>query len=319
MEEVRRHVPVLLAEVVQGLGCSPHGLYIDCTIGEGGHAEAILRASAPDGKVIGIDQDESTVQFARERLKPFGERVQLVRAPFFDLQDIAANRGVRHVDGILFDLGISSRLLDDPERGFSFQNDGPLDMRMDRRRERRASDLVNQLSSDALEEILRTWGEERWSRRIAQAILRERAKQPITRTLQLAGIVVAAIPARYRSRDRHPATRTFQALRIAVNEELRYLSDSLRVAVSLLKPGGRIGVISFHSLEDRIVKETYRDLARGCICPRDIPVCACHRSAQVQLVTRKPIRPSEREVDENPRSRSARLRVAEKMGHSQIA
>jgi 16S rRNA (cytosine1402-N4)-methyltransferase len=306
------HTPVLLAEVLEGLGCAPGGVYLDGTLGEGGHAEAILRASSPDGRLIGLDQDEEAVAFSKRRLEDFGERATLMHASFFNLGEIAEGLGIREVDGVLLDLGISSRQLAVPDRGFSFMKDGPLDMRMDRCRERTAADLVNRLSEAELEEILKVYGEERWARRIAQAVVRERSIHPITQTLSLSDIVKRAIPRRFQSPDRHPATRTFQALRIAVNEELEGLAEAIRQGVHLLKPGGRIGVISFHSLEDRIVKEVYGELGRGCVCPRSFPVCVCGRKSVLQRVTRKPVCPTSLEVSRNPRARSAKLRLAER-------
>lgn len=306
---------MLVPEVVAGLACSPHKVFVDGTVGHGGHAEALLRASAPDGRLIGLDQDEAAITRARERLTPFGGRVTLIHASFFDLQEVLAAQGMTRVDGILLDLGVSTRQLKDAERGFSFQIDGPLDMRMDRRREVRAADLVNESSAKELEEILRVWGEERWARRIAEAIVRDRKDHPVTRTLQLAEIVTLAIPARYRPRDRHPATKTFQALRIAVNDELTRLEPAIEEAVTLLNPGGRIGVIAFHSLEDRRVKDRFRQLSRGCVCPRSFPVCVCNHLPWIQVMTRRPILPSQEEVARNARARSAKLRIAERLVH----
>jgi 16S rRNA (cytosine1402-N4)-methyltransferase len=309
----RPHLPVLVSEVLEGLQCGAQGLYIDATVGYGGHAEAILEASAPDGRLIGIDQDEEAAAFSRERLRRFGSRATVVQGSFFEMASIVGSLGIPEADGILLDLGVSSAQLKDPERGFSFSSDGPLDMRMDRKNPVQASDLVNQLPAEELEEIFSSFGEERWSRRIARAIVRERTESPITRTLQLAELVNRAIPARYRPRGRHPATRVFQALRIAVNRELEGLAGAVEDGISLLKSEGRIAAITFHSLEDRVIKEKFRDLSRGCVCPRTFPVCVCGRTPLVRLVVRKPIVPSPGEVRRNPRSRSAKLRVAEKI------
>ncbi|MBI4715305.1 MAG: 16S rRNA (cytosine(1402)-N(4))-methyltransferase RsmH [Nitrospirae bacterium] len=313
MRDSPRHVPVLVAEVVAGLVCAPGGVFIDGTVGEGGHAAAILRATAPDGRVIGIDQDAEALASARQHLEGFGDRVTLVHDSFFHLSGVAERLGIREVDGILLDLGVSSLQLDRGELGFSFSVDGPLDMRMDPRSEVQASDLVNRLTAAELEHLLKTYGEERWARRIARSLVREREKRPILRTRHLAEVVTLAVPTPSRYGARHPATRTFQALRIAVNRELEGLDPAVRAGVDLLKPGGRIGVISFHSLEDRIIKDLYRDLSRGCVCPRTFPVCICRRTPVLRPVTRKPMIPTEEEIQKNPRSRSAKLRIAEKL------
>ncbi len=299
-----RHEPVLLAEVLGDLRPKPGGLYLDCTIGGAGHAEAILGA-ADDSRLIGIDRDARAVELGGERLGRFGDRVELHHGRFEDMKTVLAGR---RPDGILMDLGVSSAMFDDPSRGFSFRFDGPLDMRMDVSQLLTASEIVNKWDEAELVRIFREYGEERFSKRIARLIVRGRE---ITSTLQLADLVASAYP---KGRQRiHPATRVFMALRIAVNGELEGLGDALRDAVDCLSPkGGRLAVITFHSLEDRIVKRAFAALAVGCVCPPRIPVCVCGHKALVRLVHRKPVAPSDGEIAGNPRSRSALLRVVEK-------
>jgi len=298
------HIPVLYQEVLTGLQVKPGGRYIDATVGGGGHARGILKASAPDGELLGIDADPMAIALATEQLAEFGKRVTLVQGNFAELEDIALERGIYPVDGLLFDLGLSSIQLGAVERGFSFQLDGPLDMRFDPRQTLTAADLVNSLSAKELEDILSRYGEEPQARRIARAIVKER---PLHTTGELAALVERTVGRRRRI---HPATRVFQALRIAVNAELECLAKALPQALRLLKPGGRLAVISFHSLEDRLVKEFFRKEARDCLCPPEAPVCTCGHRASLGIVTKKPIRPSAEEVAANPRSRSARLRIA---------
>ncbi|MGC9335744.1 MAG: 16S rRNA (cytosine(1402)-N(4))-methyltransferase RsmH [Anaerolineae bacterium] len=300
------HVPVLLTEVLAGLAVQPGGFYIDATLGAGGHAAGILRASAPDGRLLGLDADPEAVSFARQRLRAFGERATLGVGNFRHLSIVAARQGLTQVDGILMDLGLSSRQLADAERGFSFSQEGPLDMRMDPSSGPTAAELVNSLGETELAEILWKYGEERYSRRIARAIV---ARRPVTTTGHLADLVAQTIGHREKI---HPATRTFQALRIAVNDELTALAEALPQARDLLRPGGRLAVIAFHSLEDRLVKRFYQRESRDCVCPPEAPFCVCGHQATLEVITRKPIRPSDAEVAENPRSRSARLRVAER-------
>jgi 16S rRNA (cytosine1402-N4)-methyltransferase len=306
------HRPVLLRETVAALGCRPGGSWVDGTLGAGGHAEEILRATSPDGHLLGLDRDAEALDLARRRLEPFAARIELRHADYRSLPEILAAAGVPAIDGILLDLGVSSLQLDDPARGFSFQEDGPLDMRMDRTQRTTAADLVNGLPPREIAALLQRFGEEPAARRVARAIAAEREREPIRTTGRLAGILQRTVGARGPGRI-HPATRTFQALRIAVNDELEGLDSLLEEAVGCLKPGGRIAVIAFHSLEDRIVKRTLRGLAHRCICPRDLPRCACGRPDLVRLVTRKAVRPGDDEVRDNPRSRSARLRVAERL------
>lgn len=308
MENVFVHTPVLYQEVLTGLQVRPGGRYIDCTLGEGGHAEGILEASSPDGRLLGIDADPAALEIAEKRLTPFGGRVTLVNDNFIRLREIAARHRFLPADGIVFDLGVSSLQLQKGERGFSFQREGPLDMRLNpARQETRAFDLVNELSERELAEILFRFGEERLARRIARTIVQNR---PLTTTKQLAAVIERAVGRRRRI---HPATRTFQALRIAVNSDLQTLRAALPQAVDCLTSGGRLAVISFHSLEDRIVKEYFRQEASHCICPPEAPVCTCQHRATVAIVTRKALRPSPEEVERNPRSRSARLRIASRL------
>lgn len=281
---------------------------MDCTVGAGGHAFGILEASQPDGRLLGMDLDPQALQLARQRLEPFGERAILVQASYATLRAQLDLLGWDLVNGILLDLGLSSMQLDTPERGFSFQADGPLDMRFDPRQPIRAADLVNTLPEKELANLLYEYGEERRSRQVAQAIVRAR---PVHTTRQLAQIVAGATGGG--SAGIHPATRTFQALRIAVNRELESLEAVLPQAVASLEPGGRLAVIAFHSLEDRIVKQFFRQESRDCLCPPRQPVCTCGHTATIKEITRRPIRPQPAEIMDNPRARSARLRVAERL------
>jgi len=310
--DVEIHRPVLLEETLAALGCRPGGFWVDGTIGMGGHAQAILRATSPGGRLLGCDRDSEALQRARGRLASFGERAVLRHADHRNLPGILDEIGIETVDGILLDLGVSSFQLDDPGRGFSFQKDGPLDMRMDRTQPVTAATLVGTLSERDIASILARFGEEPAARRIARAIVAERVKSPLDSTARLAGVVAGAAGS-MRRRHVHPATRSFQALRIAVNQELAGLDRLLEDLALRLCSGGRLAVISFHSLEDRIVKDTFRGLAHRCRCPRDLPVCGCGRPDRVRLVGRRPIRPSPAEVRDNPRSRSARLRAAERL------
>ncbi len=285
--------------------------YIDATVGGGGHAREILKASAPDGRLLGLDRDLGALQMAGEELAEFGERVILVHGSFAHLGDVAADQGFSPADGVLFDLGLSSLQLADAERGFSFMSEGPLDMRFDPTSPGpTAADLINELSADALADLFYEFGEERQSRRIAAAVVEAR---PIHGTGELVEVIKGAVG---RRRGRlHPATLVFQALRIAVNQELSALKAALPQAVGLLRPGGRLAVIAFHSLEDRIVKRFIRRESKDCVCPRELPICTCEHTATLRVVTRKPVYPTEEEMAENPRSRSARLRVAERKGY----
>lgn len=311
------HVPVLLPETIAALQPRPGGRYVDATLGGGGHAEKILELSGPNGTLLGIDADPKAISAARSRLARFGDRLTLVETYFDDLAPVAREEGFSGVDGVLFDLGVSSPQLDQPERGFSFGGDAPLDMRFGPSAPRSAAELVNELSLEELQRIFSEYGEERFARRIAQRIVAERRTQVIHTTGQLAAIVARARPGRGRERI-HPATRVFQALRIAVNDELGRLRRALPQAVGLLSEGARLAVISFHSLEDRIVKQFIRDAERGCICPPDLPRCVCGGTSTLAAVTRKPVTASPTEIEANPRARSAKLRVAQRAGSQTI-
>ena len=310
------HVPVLLPAVLAHLRAAalPAGYFVDATVGAGGHAAAVLSA-APQAHLLGLDRDPRALELAAERLSPFGERATLRHASYTQLGEIVPawlallGADASGVDGILLDLGLSSMQLDDPARGFAFRHEGPLDMRFDPAAPLTAEEIVNTWSAEEIADVLFRYGEERHSRRIARAIV---AARPLTNTRQLAEVVAGAV--RGPRQKIHPATRTFQALRIAVNDELGALERTLPVAIDLLRPGGRLAVISFHSLEDRIVKRVFRREATDCLCPPKQPVCTCGHVARVRLVTRKPIRATEQEIRANPRSRSARLRVVERLG-----
>ena len=307
------HKPVMVGEVIASLRCRAGAVYVDGTVGGGGHASEILENTAPDGLLIGIDADGDALREAGRRLAPFGDRKILVKGNFADMETILAGMNIGKVDGILLDLGVSSHQLDTADRGFSFTLDAPLDMRMDRSLGISAYDLIHTLSADELERIIREYGEERMAGRIARAIVERRNLSPIRTTADLAGVVVRALPRRRGPARIHPATRTFQALRIAVNDELANLYRATAVGMEHLKEGGRFSVISFHSLEDRIVKNAFRAGEKGCICPPDLPVCACGRKPTMKVLTRKPVVPGEEEIHDNPRARSAKLRTAERI------
>lgn len=308
MKELLPHQPVLYNEIIHLLQPLRAGRYVDGTLGAAGHAWGILKASEPDGLILGFDIDDHALQLARARLEEFGNRAKLVHDSFTNLADQLTAMGWDKVDGILLDLGLSSMQLDTPERGFSFRQDALLDMRFDLRNPVRAVNLVNNLSEKELADLLYTFGEERRSRKVARAIIRAR---PIETTLQLANVVADATSSG--RRGMHPATRTFQALRIAVNQELDALQEVLPQAVDSLNPNGRLAVISYHSLEDRIVKQFFRRESTDCICPPKQPVCDCGHLASVRRITRRPVRPQKDEIERNPRARSARLRVVEKL------
>jgi len=307
--ETTAHVPVLLEEVLTYLAPRPGAVIVDATVGEGGHAEAILQRIAPAGRLIGLDRDADAVLRAEERLRRYGQNVTLRQANFAALRSVLSEVGVGLVDGVLFDLGVSTRQLLEPERGFSFEREGPLDMRMDPSQAVTAAELVNTLSERELAALIYRYGEERASRRIARQIV---ARRPLRTTRDLARAVEAAIGS---GRGRlHPATRTFQALRIATNAETDALASGLPQAIESLRPGGRLCVISFHSLEDRVVKQALSAGARGCTCPPDVPVCTCGRQRTLRVITKKPVTPTLEEVRRNPRARSAKLRAAERLG-----
>lgn len=302
------HTPVLLPEAVKFLSVQAGGRYLDCTVGGGGHAVAILEAAAPGGLLLGIDADPQAIEFASSRLQPFGESVRLVQASFRNLEQVCRQHSFVPVHGVLFDLGLSSLQLADRERGFSFQVEAPLDMRFSPDQPLTAADIVNDYSEQDLADLIWRYGEERASRRVARAVVRAR---PLRTTTELAAVVAAAVPGARGHID--PATRTFQALRIAVNDELSALSEALAQAVRVLGHGGRLVVISFHSLEDRIVKQFIQREARDCVCPPEVVQCVCGHRASLRAVSRGAVRPTEAEVIANPRSRSARLRAAEKL------
>ncbi len=306
------HIPVLLQEAVDLLAPRSGGVYIDGTVGAGGHAAEILKRSAPDGILIGLDQDNESVERAKAVLAIYGKRAIIQKANYRDLPEVLARLGFNFVDGVLLDLGISWFHVKMPERGFSFLLEGPLDMRMDTSRLQTAADLVNSLSQDDLARIIREYGEERRAGTIAKAIVRARVRGAITSTIQLAEIISGVFP-RYPPRRIHPATLTFQALRIAVNDELGSLREGVDKIISLLKPGGRFAAISFHSLEDRIVKQAFAVFAKGCICPPKMPVCSCGKKPVLKILTSRPISAGPDEIERNPASRSAKLRAAEKL------
>ncbi|MDD7676415.1 MAG: 16S rRNA (cytosine(1402)-N(4))-methyltransferase RsmH [Eubacteriales bacterium] len=306
------HKPVMFEECMQALDLKPDGVYVDGTAGGGGHSYGIA-SRLTSGRLIAIDQDSAAIEAAGARLAQFGSRVTLVRDNFRNLSAILDGLEIHHIDGILLDLGVSSYQLDTAERGFSYNADAPLDMKMDRRKSLSAYNVVNEYSADRLRRILYDYGEERFAPRIAAAIVAQRQKAPIETTGQLVDIIKSAIPAAARDGGHHPAKRSFQAIRIEVNGELDVIEPALRAAVSRLNPGGRAAVITFHSLEDRIVKQTFASLASGCTCPKDFPVCVCGKRPTVRLVGGKPIQPGKQELEQNPRSRSAKLRVAQKL------
>lgn len=304
------HVPVMLREVVAHLVSRAGGVYVDCTLGVGGHTLGILETD-PYSRIFGIDIDPEAIALAKERLKNYGDRVSFVKGNFADLISLLNQHSISEVDGVLMDLGVSSIQLDTPERGFSFRYNAPLDMRMDQTADKPISYELNKESTDRLTEIIKEFGEERWAKRIARNIVTARERSPITTTARLAEIIERSVP---RSGESiHPATRTFQALRIYKNRELENLESGLDQAIQILKTDGRICVISFHSLEDRIVKNTFRTLERGCICPPKIPKCICGKKPVIKIITKRPIIPGDEEIKANPRSRSSKMRVAEKL------
>lgn len=313
------HVTVLKKEAIDGLHIRPDGIYVDCTLGGGGHSSGIAERLNSDGMLIALDQDDTALQNAQNTLAMRFPNVRLVKSNFRHLQQALAELpipqkdGIPQVDGILYDLGVSSPQLDEADRGFSYNQDAELDMRMDREGRLTAKDIVNTWNESDISRILSEYGEEKFARRIARKIVEARQKQPIETTGQLAELIKEAIPAAARRTGPHPAKRSFQALRIAVNDELNALQESLQQAVKCLFPGGRVAVITFHSLEDRICKLFFAKFVEKCICPPNLPVCICHKKGEIKLINRKPILPSERELAENPRARSAKLRIAEKL------
>ena len=309
-----QHIPVLCNEVLDFLEPKSGGIYVDATVGVGGHSSAILAESSPNGRIIGIDLDADALEISRARLHTFTDRYLLIHGNFARMDTLLENYSVEAVDGILLDLGVSSMQLDTPGRGFGFKHTGPLDMRMNPRQSLLAVQVVNDSSIETLVDIFKRYGEERFARRIAYRIVQARQKEPITTTTRLADIVKAAIP--QKASRIHPATRVFQALRIYVNAELENLDTGLDAAISLLKPGGCLCVITFHSLEDRIVKRRFQRCARTCICPPKTPVCICEHEPSLQILTKRPVLPAAGEVQANPRARSAKLRAARKISFS---
>ena len=307
------HLSVLPEEVLALLDPAPGGVYLDGTVGGGGHARLILEASAPDGRLIGLDRDPSALHKAAEVLAPFGDRVVLRHRNFTDAAGVLAELGISDLDGMLLDLGVSSHQLDEASRGFSFRGEAPLDMRMDPTGGQTAADVVNAAAAEELVRIFREYGEERFAGRIARRIVQVRQQQPLTTTRQLAELVRDTVPGGKVPARIHPATRVFQALRIHVNQELDHVSRGIATAIDLLKPGGRFVVISFHSLEDRIVKRFFQEEAKGCICPPRLPACVCNHRPRLEVLTRKGVRASEAEVEANPRARSAVLRAVRRI------
>lgn len=313
MSEIYTHRPVLLGECIEALNIRPEGIYLDGTLGRAGHSREIARRLSGSGRLICVDRDQAALDAAQERLGEWMDRVTLVHSNFDRVSEILDELGISGVDGMLFDLGVSSPQLDDGSRGFSYMADAPLDMRMDRSEGLTAADVVNTWSQEELRRILFQYGEERYAPLIAAAIVRRREERPIETTLELVDIIKEAMPARALKEKQHPAKRSFQAIRIAVNDELSSVDRMIQSAVPRLNKGGRLAVITFHSLEDRIVKTGFGAFAKGCICPPDFPVCVCGRTPDIKLVNKKPILPSQQEIEENPRARSAKLRVAEKL------
>lgn len=307
------HKPVMLEQCLEYLSIKDDGIYIDATLGGGGHSAAIA-ARLKTGRLLGIDRDSDAIQAALKKMARYGELFMPVKANFFEIAARATEAGFDRVDGILFDLGVSSYQLDNPDRGFSYMAEAPLDMRMDNQRGQTAADVVNGYPKSELERILMEYGEEKFARSIAAAIIRERSGHTIKTTAELSDIIISAIPrAAARAEKQHPAKRSFQAIRIEVNGELEAIKKAIPEAVSLLSPGGRLCVITFHSLEDRIIKRIFVDLSQGCVCPREFPICICGKKPVLKVLTKKPVRADENEQKENPRSRSAKLRVAEKI------
>ena len=308
-----RHVPVMVEEVIAYLGCMPGKTYVDGTLGGGGHAKAIVQHIEPNGFLVGIDKDPAALAVVSESLRGYASRIELFNDDFAHAPHIVAERCGGKVDGILLDLGLSLYQLEGSGRGFSFRRDEPLDMRMNPKQEHTASHIVNRFSRGQLAEIISGYGEERWAGRIADAIVNARRSRPIDSSLAFAEVVKTAIPAKHRPKRIHPATRTFQAIRIAVNREIGSLKAFLDGAADLLNPNGRLCVISFHSLEDRMVKQQFKHMADPCRCPPDFPLCTCGKKPQVRILTKKPVRPNPNAVEVNPMARSAKLRVVEKL------
>lgn len=312
-----KHTSILLEETIENLDIKKDGIYVDGTLGGGGHSLEICKRLGEGGRLIGIDQDEAAIEAGRQRLVDFAEQVTIVRSNYCEMKQVLARLGIDKVDGILLDLGVSSYQLDTAERGFSYREDAPLDMRMDRRQTQTARDIVNEYSEMRLYQIIRDYGEDKFAKNIAKHIVAARQEKPIETTLELSEIIKRAIPMKVRAVGGHPAKRTFQAIRIELNHELEVLQNSLEEMIDLLDDGGRICIITFHSLEDRIVKGIFRKNENPCECPPSFPVCVCGKKPKGKVITRKPILPSDREMEENSRSKSAKLRVFMKVCQQQ--
>lgn len=306
------HVSVLLDECIENLNIKPDGVYVDCTMGGAGHSKEIVKKLSNKGLFIGFDQDKNAIKTAKERLSEYSDRVKFVHSNFENIKDELEKIGVYKIDGVLADLGVSSHQLDEADRGFSYMQDAPLDMRMDVRCEFSAYDVVNGYTEEELAKIIKDYGEENWAKRIAKFIVEERKEKKIETTKELVDIIKKAIPKKARIDGPHPAKRTFQAIRIEVNNELGVITKMIEDASSIMNKGGRICIITFHSLEDRIVKNAFKELSLDCICPPHLLMCQCDKKSEVKIITRKPIIPTDEEIEVNPRSRSAKLRVAEK-------
>ena len=306
-----KHKSVLLNETIDGLNIKPDGIYVDGTLGGGGHAYEVCRRLGEKGGIVGIDQDAAAIEAASARLKDFGEKVTIVRSNYCDMKSKLHELGIDKVDGIVLDLGVSSYQLDTAERGFSYREDAPLDMRMDTRQKMTARDIVNDYTEADLYRVIRDYGEDKFAKNIAKHIVQARAVKPVETTAELSEIIRASIPMKFQKKSGHPAKRTFQAIRIELNRELDVLRDSLDDMIDLLNPGGRLCIITFHSLEDRIVKSAFRKNENPCTCPPDFPVCVCGKKSKGSIITKKPILPSEEELEYNSRSKSAKLRIFE--------
>ena len=307
-----KHISVLLDETIDGLDIKPDGIYVDGTLGGGGHSYEILRRLSPKGRLIGIDQDGEALKAAGERLKKFENQITLVRSNYCEIDKVRKELNVEKVDGILLDIGVSSYQLDNLERGFSYKSDAPLDMRMDTRQELTAADVVNTYSENELFKIIKDYGEDKFAKNIAKHIVLARKEKPLETTKELSEVIKRAIPMKVQAKGGHPAKKTFQAIRIEVNQELTVLKESIDKMIDLLKPNGRICIITFHSLEDRIVKTKFRENENPCTCPPNFPVCVCGKKSKGKVITRKPIIPSEDEIEENKRAKSSKLRIFER-------
>lgn len=307
-----KHESVLLKECIEGLQIDKNGIYVDGTLGGAGHSLEIVKKLRGNGLLVGIDQDQQALENAKLKLKDYEKNIKLVHNNFKNIHRVLDGLGLQEIDGMLLDLGVSSHQLDTVERGFSYMQDSELDMRMDTNADLTAKTIVNNYSEEELHRIIKEYGEENWAKRIANFIVEERKNKEITRSEELVNIIKRAIPKKARDRGPHPAKRTFQALRIEVNNELGIIDNTIKAVLPFLKTKGRLVIITFHSLEDRIVKNTYKELEQSCVCPKEFPVCTCEKRSQIKIITRKPITPSEEELEINPRSRSAKLRIMEK-------